>query len=289
MKGLLPWLLLSFSLVFAAVWLLLASRRYKEAESIGRRLEGAATRAVATRSGWLQRQFDRAGLRPESGRIVIIGGAILTFVLVLFSPVLGLSFLISVGVFLLIFLQWRYRQRMQKMVRQLPRFLDHVVRGLYTGRTLGDAMFSAHEESEEPLYGIIGRVRRSVSLGVAFPESFQEIADRYAVKELQILALGIRVNSRYGGNMSDLVSNVIRFINEREKLSGQLHAMTGETRISAGVLAVVPVAIAVYILAMNPSYLTSMWYDASGRNWILFALALQVSGVLVIWRMLRSI
>ena len=156
-------------------------------------------------------------------------------------------------------------------------------------RTLGDAMFSAHDEMQEPLYGIIGKVRRNVSLGVAFPDSFQEVADRYAVKELQILALGIRVNAQYGGNMSDLLANIIRFINEREKLAGQLRAMTGETRISAGVLAVVPIAIASYILFMNPTYLTSMWHDPSGRHWILFALGLQVSGVFVIWRMMRSI
>lgn len=289
MKNFLPWMLFSLSLLLAGVWLWTLSRRHREAESIGRRLEGGTQQAVVMRTGWFQRQLDRAGLRMDNMRIVLAAGAVLVVLATVVSLLLGVVMLAALVAVLFIFLQWRYRLRMQKLVRQLPRFLDHVVRGLHTGRTLGDAMFSAHEESEEPLQGIIGRVRRNVSLGASFPDSFQDIADRYSVKELQILALGIRVNSRYGGNMSDLVGNVVRLINEREKLAGQLRAMTGETRISAGVLAVVPVAIAAYILAMNPSYLTGMWHDPSGRNWILFALTLQVSGVLVIWRMMRSI
>lgn len=289
MRAFLPYLLVSLVLLALALLIWLKSRRYDEAELISKRLEGVAQTAKKAPMNWLQRQFDRAGLRPENSRIALAVCIILPVLLMLFDFMLGLALLAFIVVAVLLFLQWRYRQRMEKLIRQLPRFLDHVVRGLYTGRTLGDAMFHAHEEAQDPLYSIVDKVKRNVSLGVAFPDSFQEVADRYSVKELQILALGIRVNSRYGGNMTDLISNIIHFINEREKLAGQLRAMTGETRISAGVLAVVPSAIAAYILIMNPSYLTGMWHDPSGRHWILFALGLQLSGVLIIWRMMRSL
>ncbi|HEX6590932.1 MAG TPA: type II secretion system F family protein [Moraxellaceae bacterium] len=289
MNAFLPYLVVSLVLVLAAVLLLVKSRRSGEAESISRRLEGVTPTVKVVRQDWLQRQFERAGLKPENSRLVLIVCLLLPVLLMLVNIMLGLILLLAVLGGFMLFLQWRYRKRMEQLIRQLPRFLDHVVRGLYTGRTLGDAMFSAHEEMQDPLYSIMGKVRRNVALGVAFPDSFQEVADRYAVKELQILALGIRVNSRYGGNMTDLISNIIRFINEREKLAGQLRAMTGETRISAGVLAVVPTAIAAYIMVMNPTYLTSMWSDPSGRSWILIAIALQFTGIAIIWRMMRSI
>lgn len=289
MRVFLPYLLISLVMVAFAVLVWMKSRRYDESELIARRMEGVAQTTRKVPMNWLQREFDRAGLKPENSRVALILCVGLPVVMMLFDFLLGLALLVLLVVGALLFLQWRYRKRMEQLIRQLPRFLDHVVRGLYTGRTLGDAMFSAHEESHDPLYGIIAKVKRNVALGVAFPESFQEVADRYEAKELQILALGIRVNSRYGGNMSDLISNIIRFINEREKLAGQLRAMTGETRISATVLAIVPSAIAAYILVMNPVYLTDMWHDPSGRHWILFALALQMSGVFVIWRMMRSL
>ncbi|MGH8491666.1 MAG: type II secretion system F family protein [Moraxellaceae bacterium] len=279
----------SLVMLVLALVIWIKSQRIGEAERISQRLEGMVEETARARLNWLQQQFERAGLKPESARIALLVCIVLPLLLMLFSAVLGVGALLILPLFVLLFLQWSYQQRMRKMIRQLPRFLDHVVRGLYTGRTLGDAMFSAQDEVQDPLYGMIAKVRRNVSLGVALPDSFQEIADRYAVKELQILALGIRVNARYGGNMSDLISNIIHFINEREKLAGQLRALTGETRLSAVVLAVVPSAIAVFIMIMNPSYLTGMWNDPSGRNWIIFAIALQCSGILIIWRMMRSI
>ncbi|MDQ8036061.1 MAG: type II secretion system F family protein [Pedobacter sp.] len=289
MHALLPYAMVSLMLLLLALVIWLKSRRIGEAEHISQRLEGMVEEAARARLNWLQQQFERAGLNPENSRIALIVCFAVPLLLMIFSAKLGFGAFIFLGMAMYFFLQWSYHKRMEKIIRQLPRFLDHVVRGLYTGRTLGDAMFSAQEEVQDPLYDIIGKVKRNVSLGVALPDSFQEVADRYAVKELKILALGIRVNARYGGNMSDLISNIIRFINEREKLAGQLRAMTGETRLSAGVLAVVPSAIAAYIMIMNPTYITSMWNDPSGRNWILFALALQCSGIMVIWRMMRSI
>lgn len=289
MSVFLLYIMISAALLFMAFMIWVKSRRIGEAERISQRLEGMVEAVARARLNWLQQQFDRAGLNPESSRIALMVCAFIPLVLVFFNPVLGLGAFVFLVLSVLILVQWSYHKRMAKLIRQLPRFLDHVVRGLYTGRTLGDAMFSAQEEVQDPLHGIIGKVRRNVELGVALPDSFQEVADRYEIKELQILALGIRVNTRYGGNMSDLISNIVRFINEREKLAGQLRAMTGETRLSAVVLAIVPSAIAAFIMIMNPSYLTGMWNDPSGRNWILFALALQCSGILIIWRMMRSI
>lgn len=285
----LPYLIVSLAMLLLAFVLWLKSRRTGEAEHISQRLEGMVEEVARARLNWLQQQFERAGLNPKHSPPVLIVCVAIPLVLMLFSVKLAFGSLIFLLLGIWLFLQWSYHKRMARVIRQLPRFLDHVVRGLYTGRTLSDAMFSAQSEVQDPLYGIIAKVKRNVSLGVALPDSFQEIADRYAIKELQVMALGIRVNARYGGNMSDLISNLIHFITEREKLSGQLRAMTGETRLSAVVLAVVPTAIAAFIMIMNPSYLTGMWNDPSGRNWILFALALQCSGILIIWRMMRSI
>lgn len=289
MQAFLLYGVVSLAMLLLALVIWIKSRHIGEAEHVSKRLEGMVEEAARARLNWLQQNFERAGLNPESSRIALIICVAIPLLLLPFSAVLGFGAFVFLVLFIFLFLQWSYHKRMAKILRQLPRFLDHVVRGLYTGRTLGDAMFNAQEEVQDPLYGIIGKVKRNVSLGVALPDSFQEVADRYAVKELQVLALGIRVNTRYGGNMSDLISNIIHFIHEREKLSGQLRAMTGETRLSAVVLAVVPSAIAAFILFTNPSYLTSMWNDPSGKNWILFALGLQCSGILVIWRMMRSI
>ncbi len=104
-----------------------------------------------------------------------------------------------------------------------------------------------------------------------------------------VTALGVSVNHRYGGNTSDLLDSIVKLIHEREKLSRQLHAMTGETRISAYVLAGVPSALGGYILASNPGYLLNMWADGTGRFLLLASLGLQLLGCYALWRMLKSV
>jgi len=201
--------------------------------------------------------------------------------------VLGGVLLVGFGFHLL--LNVLYRRRLQKMIRQMPNFLDQVVRSLHSGRTLGDAITQAVGVADDPLREIFSLVNNHVLLGISLPEALQEVAELYDVEELHVFSLGVAVNHRYGGNTTDLLENIIRVIHEREKLGRQLRAMTGETRMSALVLAILPVSLGGYILLTNPGYLMNMWLDTGGRWLLLTSLGLQVLGCFTLWRMLKSI
>ena len=86
-----------------------------------------------------------------------------------------------------------------------------------------------------------------------------------------------------------MLENLIKLIREREQGARQLSAMTGETRLTAVVLGLLPVGMVGFFLVTNPGYLLHMWNDASGRRMLLMAFGLQVFGCLALWRMLRSV
>jgi len=65
--------------------------------------------------------------------------------------------------------------------------------------------------------------------------------------------------------------------------------MTGETRVSAWVLGLTPLLLAGYMVFTNPGYLDVMLQDSSGKSMLYTAAALQAAGVLLLWRMLRSV
>lgn len=135
----------------------------------------------------------------------------------------------------------------------------------------------------------MGRVQRNVQLGVSLADAVSDLAELYERDELRLFALGLRVNHRYGGNASELLENLIKMIRERDQASRQLRAMTGETRVTAWVLGVLPVSLAGYFLISNPKYLIAMWNDHSGQLMLATAFGLQVFGCLLLWRMLRSL
>ena len=242
--------------------------------------------------GWLELMLLRAGFDRRADRLMLWGAAWLLLV-ALAGGIAGwpgaLLTLVLGPVLWRLYMSWRYRRRLRRMIEQLPGMLDHAVRSLKAGRTLSDAVLSAVEISADPLKGAMQRVQRNVQMGASLDEALQDMADLYEQDELRVLALGMRINHRYGGNASELLENLVKLIREREHGDRQLRALTGETRMTAGVLALLPVAMAGYFLLANPRYLLSMWNDPSGQMMLLAAFTLQVLGCLALWRMLRSI
>ena len=241
---------------------------------------------------WLARAFLQAGLGRPSKRIGLWLG--LWLLVVTLGALLGgwpalIALVVVPPLLLRVFVSWRYMRRVRRMVEQLPQLLDHCVRSLKAGRTLADAVLHAIEASGDPLKTAISRVSRNVQLGVSLPEAVQDFAELYERDEFRLFALGLKVNHRYGGNASELLENLIVLIREREQGARQRKAMTGETRITAIVLALLPLIVGGYFMLTNPVYLLRMWNDSGGQQLLLTAFAMQVIGCLALWRMVRSV
>jgi tight adherence protein B len=261
--------------------------------TLGRLMQGQPQLAVA-KSSWagLERAFLRAGLGRPTERLGLwlllwALGILLGFALASWIGLLAL--LLMPPLALRLYISWCYQRRLKRMIEQLPPLLDHTVRSLKSGRTLADAVLVAIDAAEDPLKNAMGRVQRNVHLGVSLPDAVTDFAELYEKDEFRLFALGLKVNHRYGGNASELFENLIKMIRERDQAARQLRAMTGETRITAVVLALMPVGLAAYFLLSNPKYLLAMWNSSSGQMMLATAFGLQVVGCLALWRMLRSV
>lgn len=240
----------------------------------------------------IERAFLRAGLGRPTDRLplalTVWAMAMLLGYLLHDGFGLALGALLPI-ILLRLYVSFRYQRRVRRMIEQLPQLLDHAVRSLKSGRTLGDAILHSIDSAAYPLNDAMSRIKRNVHMGVTLPDAVQDFAELYERDEFQLFAMGLRVNHRYGGNASELLDNLIRLIREREQGARQLRAMTGETRMTAVVLALLPVGMVAYFLAVNPNYLLHMWNDGSGKTMLMVAFAMQTAGCLALWRMLRSV
>ncbi len=277
-----------------SAWLFLLALSRGDSERVMERLIAGQVQPVTVTPGWvyLDRAFLRAGLGHPTERVrLLLMTWVATIVIgyALFDGFGAVAGLIGMPMLLRLFVSWRYHKRVRRMVEQLPQLLDHTVRSLKSGRTLADAVLHGIEAADQPLKDGMSRIERNVQLGVSLPDAARDFAELYERDEFHLFALGLRVNHRYGGNASELMENLIRLIREREQASRQLRAMTGETRMTSIVLALLPVGMAGYFLTVNPTYLIHMWNDGGGRTLLMAAFILQVVGCLALWRMLRSI
>lgn len=286
--------LLCLTLLGLSGWMFYSGLRQARTARVLDRLAQGQPQPSVEKTSWnrLERAFLRAGLGRPTERLglwlmVWALGCMLGYGLGKGPGLLAL--LVAPPVLLRLCISWLYRRRLKRMIEQLPPLLDHAVRSLKSGRTLADAVLGGIEAADNPLQHAMGRVQRNVQLGVNLPDAVADFAELYERDELRLFALGLKVNHRYGGNASELLENLIKLIRERDQAARQLRAMTGETRITAMVLAALPVSLAGYFLIANPTYLMSMWNQSGGRMMLLAAFGLQVIGCALLWRMLRSV
>lgn len=284
--------LLSLLLLLAAYWMLQRSWRRAADERVEAQLATVREPQISVaKLGFVERRLVQAGINLPRWAI-LVGGSLAALILLLLSKSGWIAPLIALVLMILVVFvvaQWRAKRRVDRMIEQTPSFLDHMMRSMKSGRTMGDALMLAMERCQAPLHEAMAPVRRDIELGVPMADAMSEMALLYDRDEFHILAMGVRINQRYGGNTSDMLNSLIVMIRDRERARRQLSAMTGETRISAIVLGALPITLGAYILFSNPDFLLGMWNSSTGKVLLLLSLALQGTGCILLWRMLKSI
>ncbi|MGH8475509.1 MAG: type II secretion system F family protein [Methylococcales bacterium] len=285
-------------LMSLALWLLQRAHRVESRDKINQRWRGFSDveGGDGVRRGkpilFTERLFRRAGIesRDWHGPMAIFSLLILFGAGWKWNAWIGLLLVPSCAFFVFyLWLIYRAQKRTALVLSQLPLFLDQVLRALATGRSMDGALGLAATDTPKPLKEIIERVLRLTVLGADLGNVLQETADIYGIKEWHLMAIAVKINRTYGSGVRELLQSVIGMIRHREASRRELSAMTGETRISAWVLGLLAPALAVYMMIVNPSYIEGMWQDPGGRYFLLGAVALQVIGAFMLWRMVKSV
>ncbi|MFD0913918.1 type II secretion system F family protein [Methylophilus luteus] len=297
-------LLLPVAMLFFAIWMFRHSkqarirermvRHFREVLPDGTTVAGVAPGVQQTR--WHQfvtRASIYIGFELQKKHAFLIPLALLLLAMSgwLIYGLAGAILIVGTSLFIFGFLlpYSRLRRRQAQTIAQIPLFIDQLLRSLSTGRSLESAIRFASSESLPPLRYIVDRVTRAADLGADMVENLTEAAKLHNLRELNLIALSMRISNQYGGSPRDMLDSVVKMVRQQELARRELAAMTGETRMSAWVLGMTPLAIALYIMVMNPNYLNMLLDDATGKTLLTTALCLQGAGAFILWRMLRSV
>jgi tight adherence protein B len=297
-------ILLPVAMLFLAIWMFRHSkqarihermvRHFREVLPDGTTVAGVAPGVQQTR--WHQlitRASIYIGFELQKKHAFFIPLALLLLALIgwLIYGLTGATLIVGTSLFIFGFLlpYSRLRRRQAQTIAQIPLFIDQLLRSLSTGRSLESAIRFASHESLPPLRYIVDRVTRAADLGADMVDNLTEAAKLHNLRELNLIALSMRISNQYGGSPRDMLESVVKMVRQQELARRELAAMTGETRMSAWVLGMTPLAIALYIMVMNPNYLNMLLDDATGKTLLTTALGLQGMGAFILWRMLRSV
>lgn len=208
---------------------------------------------------------------------------------ILGGPLLGLLLLAVSTLGTVAWLWHRTSRRRLQMVRQIPSFLDAVIRMLSIGHSVQSAFQSAASTVEAPLSLVLQRASRLQQAGMELDKAYHAMGDIYRLDEMILLASVMRLSLRYGGRADTVIERVATFLRDREQAQRELLALSAETRLSAWVLFLLPLGLAAFIITTNVDYIANMWQDATGKKLLLGALFLQTAGGLLLYKLAKSL
>lgn len=234
----------------------------------------------------------RAGIKGTATfyLILIVPGVVLTILAAMFGGVLSAVGTIFLYVTLSYFRLWlKAMRRHQKMVRQLPAFLDTMVRLTIVGNSLESAFQATVLTTEAPLRELLDRSNRLVQAGMDLEHALLQKARVFKVLELELIAAVIGVALRFGGRADMVLERMAGFMRDREYAQNELVALSAETRLSGWVLGLLPIGLGVFMVIFNNKMFVTMLEDPIGQNLLIFALALEVIGAYWLYRLAKSV
>lgn len=187
------------------------------------------------------------------------------------------------------FVAIKQRKRRASMLAQLPTFLDALVRVSSVGYSITVSFNTAVESTEEPLKDALNVAVHMQFAGLELDEAMSRLARIYKLTEFKLIASVVSLALSYGGKSDILLSRLAQYLRDRESYHKEMLAMSAEARTSAVFMSALTPTLVGFILAFRPDYLSSMWFDPTGKMLLFIGAGLQLLGIFLIYRLVRSI
>ena len=178
-------------------------------------------------------------------------------------------------------------ERMRKFEEQLPDAIDTMKRALKAGHPLGAALKLVSEELEDPVATEFELTFGDINYGNDVRRAMLGLLSRVPSVTVMALVTSILVQKETGGNLAEILEKISIVIRGRFRFQRKVKTYTAEGRMSAWVLAMVPLVLFVALHFTSPEYLPTMVDDERGQKMIAYGCVSGVIGFLWIRKILR--
>jgi tight adherence protein B len=177
--------------------------------------------------------------------------------------------------------------RMAKFEEQMPEALDVIKRALKAGHPFSQSLKLVAEDMQDPIAEEFELVFSEINYGGDLRNALLGLLERVPSVTVMAVVTAVLVQKDTGGNLAETFERIATVIRGRFKLHRRVRTLSAEGRMSAWILALVPLVLFVAMSITSPDYLGHLIKDPMGKNLIAGAIVLGVIGILWIRRILR--
>jgi tight adherence protein B len=195
------------------------------------------------------------GLSAVGGILVAIFNGIVT-------GVIAFAVFIVLAVFLI---NWAGAREKRKFENQLPDTLTLMSTSLRAGYSLLQATEAVSSEAPNPTAREFQRAIAEARLGRTVTQSLEGVVDRTQSGDFEWAVMAIEIQREVGGNLAEVLQTVADTMRARNRLKGEIRALTAEGRISAIVLGALPFLLFIFLWFSNRDYLQPLITNTFGQ------------------------
>jgi tight adherence protein B len=265
---------------------LLREKYLRSLSPLERRLESfAAMEALA-------RQIEQAGHKILAYRLVLIS-IVIGVVALLASwsyfrmPMAAISTALLAAYLPFMKIKMDRTNRTKKFEEQLPDAIDTMKRALKAGHPLSASIKLVAEELDDPVAAEFELTFGDINYGNDVRKAMLGLLARVPSVTVMALVTSILVQKETGGNLAEILEKISIVIRGRFRLQRKVQTYSAEGRMSAWVLALVPLVLFVTLWVTTPEYLPVLLDDPRGQKMIIYGCFSAVAGIFWIRKIIR--
>ena len=158
---------------------------------------------------------------------------------------------------------------------------------LRAGYSITQAADAVASESASPTKEEFRRLLVEIRLGRDLGDALDAMDRRINNDDFSWFVQAVEIHREVGGDLAQVLDAVAATIRDRNRIRGQVKALSAEGKLSAYVLAALPFGVGGILALINPDYLGELTSSAFGYGMILFGMFLMGIGALWLKKTVR--
>ena len=180
------------------------------------------------------------------------------------------------------------RRYLDRFAAQLPVVAQQLAGAIGAGLSLRQAVARVAGDAPEPAAAEFARISRDLELGARVEDALEDAVQRLPSPGLRTMVIAVMVQRTVGGNLSQALADLSRRLEERAMLDREARSATAQARMSAWLVAGLPLAGGVLVEIAAPGTLARTLGHGPGLGIVVVAAALQMVGIAMIRRIIGS-
>ena len=168
----------------------------------------------------------------------------------------------------------------------MPEAFTALSMSLASGHSLAQGMRFVGAHAQEPVHTEFLRVAAAIECGISATDALDDLLVRVDAPGLSLVTLALKVSQRTGAPLAGLLSEAASMVGERIELKRRLDVKTSQARMSAHMVAAMPVGMCAVLALLSADFRRGLATPA-GAGAVVLGLALNVVALVVIRRIMR--